>query len=233
LGPLTSPQSINTNEQRGITTQLQAGYTTGGSILTAYLGGPTAGRAKPRKSSSKKKPCNCTKSQCLKLYCECFALGEFCLDCNCKDCFNNIEHQDKRSQAIRSSLDRNPNAFKPKIGVASKGGRVAEMERQHQKGCHCKKSNCLKNYCECYEAKVPCTDKCKCCSCRNTEEDRHHKNKFGTAAGGLAQLAAVAAADARSGTPFSDDESDAGGPAGGGPVEQVNPQRWVVSFINF
>lgn len=31
-------------------------------------------------------------------------------------------------------------------------GRV-DSERLHQKGCHCKKSNCLKNYCECYEVK--------------------------------------------------------------------------------
>jgi len=54
---------------------------------------------------------------CLKLYCDCFASGEFCLDCNCRDCHNNLEHESERSRAIKSSLERNPSAFKPKIGL--------------------------------------------------------------------------------------------------------------------
>ncbi|KAF7637899.1 CRC domain-containing protein [Meloidogyne graminicola] len=164
---------------------------------------------KIRKIASKRKPCNCTKSMCLKLYCDCFASGEFCLDCNCRDCHNNLEHESERSKAIKSSLERNPSAFKPKIGVAAKAlGKAIDMERLHQRGCHCKKSNCLKNYCECYEAKVPCTERCKCVACRNTEHDRHNKfrDKFSTTAGGLAQLAAAAAADTRthSSSPFSE-----------------------------
>lgn len=34
--------------------------------------------------------------------------------------------------------------------------------RKHTKGCNCKRSGCLKNYCECYEAKIACSDNCKC-----------------------------------------------------------------------
>ncbi|KAL3103338.1 hypothetical protein niasHS_002524 [Heterodera schachtii] len=184
----------------------------GGSLSLPSFLNKTSKSLKSRKIANKRKPCNCTKSMCLKLYCDCFSNGEFCLDCNCKDCHNNLEHDAERSRAIKQSLERNPSAFKPKIGVAAKNiGKVIDMERLHQRGCHCKRSNCLKNYCECYEAKVPCTDRCKCQSCRNTEHDRHNKfkDKFTTTAGGLAQLAAAAAAEshARAGTPLSEDDT--------------------------
>jgi len=36
----------------------------------------------------KRSPCNCKKSKCLKLYCECFAAELFCDGCNCADCQN-------------------------------------------------------------------------------------------------------------------------------------------------
>lgn len=60
----------------------------------------------------KKRRCNCTKSQCLKLYCDCFAAGEFCENCNCKDCQNDQENEEERQKAIRTCLERNPMAFK-------------------------------------------------------------------------------------------------------------------------
>lgn len=113
-----------------------------------------------------RKPCNCTKSQCLKLYCDCFANGEFCYQCNCNCCFNNLEHEEDRQRAIRSCLERNPNAFRPKIGKGIIGD-----GRRHTKGCNCKRSGCLKNYCECYEAKIACSGNCKCVGCRNIEDD--------------------------------------------------------------
>lgn len=113
-----------------------------------------------------RKPCNCTKSQCLKLYCDCFANGEFCHQCNCSCCYNNLEHEEERQRAIRSCLERNPNAFRPKIGKGIIGD-----GRRHTKGCNCKRSGCLKNYCECYEAKIACSNNCKCIGCRNIEDD--------------------------------------------------------------
>ncbi|CAD5124309.1 DgyrCDS12598 [Dimorphilus gyrociliatus] len=113
-----------------------------------------------------RKPCNCTKSQCLKLYCDCFANGEFCQNCNCSSCANNLNHEEERSRAIKACLDRNPLAFHPKIGKGRNGGGI----RRHNKGCNCKRSNCLKNYCECYEAKVPCSMSCRCVGCKNSEE---------------------------------------------------------------
>lgn len=117
--------------------------------------------------AGRKKPCNCTKSQCLKLYCDCFANGEFCSNCNCRDCSNNLENEEERQKAIRICLERNPNAFRPKIGKAKDKD---QSLRHHTKGCNCKRSGCLKNYCECYEAKISCSSNCKCHGCRNTDE---------------------------------------------------------------
>lgn len=66
--------------------------------------------------------CNCKNSRCLKLYCECFSSGEYCTDCNCVNCENNSDHEQRRKAAVLATLERNPRAFRPKIGaMVSKG----------------------------------------------------------------------------------------------------------------
>eukprot|EP01038_Epipyxis_sp_PR26KG_P013520 gene13520-18138_t len=123
-------------------------------------------RENPSKSiksnkANSKTSCNCKKSKCLKLYCDCFAVLSFCdpSSCNCNDCFNtnSPEHSSERDSAIRIIKDRNRLAFQSKVTT----------DNGHSMGCHCNKSHCLKKYCECFNGNAFCAKNCKCNSCQN------------------------------------------------------------------
>ncbi|WVZ62086.1 hypothetical protein U9M48_011873 [Paspalum notatum var. saurae] len=122
------------------------------------------------------KRCSCKKSKCLKLYCECFAAGVYCSEpCSCQGCMNKPIHEETVLSTRKQIEFRNPLAFAPKvIRMSDAGPETGEdpnntpASARHKRGCNCKKSSCLKKYCECYQGGVGCSSNCRCESCKNT-----------------------------------------------------------------
>jgi hypothetical protein len=143
--------------------------------------------------------CTCRKSKCLKLYCQCFSSKLICLPdkCRCSDCKNTDYDDIERLEAVKTILSRNPSAFETKIldlnvppnhvttfqsseEVLRQNSFCGQSEAtisslgqsgHHKVGCKCRKSACLKKYCECYNAQVRCTKNCRCIGCKNAGSD--------------------------------------------------------------
>ena len=105
-------------------------------------------------SFKKDKPCcSCTKTKCIKKYCECFANNKLCIDCHCQNCMNkskNYNYTQKNS-----------------INISGEENDLDEII------CTCSKSNCCKKYCECYKLGKKCTNKCRCINCMNLDKNNN------------------------------------------------------------
>lgn len=52
-------------------------------------------------TDNEKRGCNCRRSQCIQLYCECYQKGVYCTPaCNCVDCKNNNSHEVNFEKAV-------------------------------------------------------------------------------------------------------------------------------------
>lgn len=79
-------------------------------------------------------------------------------------------------------------AILPNVNAHLQGedGSAVSTITRHSKGCSCRKSNCLKKYCECFQAGIYCALTCRCKECRNFEGSSEllaimHSNEIGAA----------------------------------------------------
>lgn len=124
----------------------------------------------PRVRSRKRAPdtaeregCACRKTRCLKKYCECFANGLPCQSlCVCYDCYNQ-EHSLLRRDAMRKLESRGTITFR-KASLKQRDAQALAVQ-----GCNCKRSRCIKKYCECFAHGLRCADPCTCVDCHNNK----------------------------------------------------------------
>ncbi|GAB5373079.1 hypothetical protein AAMO2058_001719200, partial [Amorphochlora amoebiformis] len=74
----------------------------------------------------------------------------------CVDCYNYPGNPHRTSENIYTGhlITLRPVFFK-------------KTKRNTDRSCSCKRSQCLKRYCECFQARQPCWFRCACNSCRN------------------------------------------------------------------
>lgn len=114
--------------------------------------------------------CRCKKTNCLKLYCECFLKGGMCgPQCKCVGCMNTPAHQTIREMLLEDHYNKGAIAYNPKQQAVDDN--VATVIKRDRR-CTCGKTGCNKKYCECYRNGSKCSAECKCRGCKNGNEGR-------------------------------------------------------------
>lgn len=112
-------------------------------------------------STTPASPCNCRKTSCQQMYCECLARGRLCNEaCRCEDC-KNTSPNPKLERVIQNIQKQAYNKEATQ--------RVRFRSDRFNGGCTCKRSKCIKKYCECYQNRRRCDRGCKCVGCLNKE----------------------------------------------------------------
>ncbi|CAK63776.1 unnamed protein product (macronuclear) [Paramecium tetraurelia] len=120
------------------------------------------------------KPCHCTKTHCLQLYCSCFHNRRRCMsECRCNDCYNDGQHEEEVQKAVEQIKIKEQRASHHDLD---------SFDTKQVWGCKCKKTKCVKGYCECFIRGKKCTSHCQCTECENRRmpQKKQKKNQQNT-----------------------------------------------------
>lgn len=115
--------------------------------------------------------CRCSKTKCVRRYCECFGNNLFCGPCcSCNECYNDGKHERERLSALclvrREATLQGKSIFFSDFYV-ERTQAVSGSTTSKAYGCKCSQTGCVKRYCSCYAAGVECNFNCICVGCKN------------------------------------------------------------------